>query len=407
MLVKEAIVFTWVAGIAISAIIASACIRCRVKVSPMKLAGISILISSLILFLAFAFLFGISGSILQFEPMRVGFAPVIVAAFLIAFFMAWNIGANDTANSVATSIGSGVLGLRGALLRIIIFDFAGAVLFGVYVTKTIGKGIVDISAVQDTSIVIAGALSALLAASMWIMIATWKALPVSTTHSIVGGMLGFGLIATGAGAEINWGVMGKIALSWITSPVFGAFAAFSIFLLLRKFLIERVEDVGTVERTFGYLQVATAMYVGFSFGANDVANAVGPLYLILSSHQGSIIVHPIAVLAFGGAGIVIGALTWGYRVISTIGEKITALHPTRGFAAEFSTASVVLAASYLGMPISTTHTIVGSVIGVGLAGGLEAVNLRVVRSIIIAWLFTVPTAMLFSTIIYMGVHLIV
>lgn len=305
--------------------------------------------------------------------------------------MAWNIGANDTANSLGTSIGSGVLSLRGALIRIAIFDFLGAVFFGTYVTKTIGKGIVDTSSITDVTIITIGAFSALSAAGIWITIATWKGLPVSTTHSIVGAMLGFGLISLGTGS-VNWAVMKKIVLSWITSPIFGAIGAFVIYTLIRKFVLERTTNLSKVERVFGYLQIATAMYVGFSFGSNDVANAVGPIYLVLTYHGGTIM--PIWVLAFGAIGIIIGAFTWGYKVIMTVGTRITKITPTLGFSAEYSTATVILIASALGLPISTSHTVVGSVIGVGLAKGRkEALYWKVVWKIVQSWLLTVPITM--------------
>lgn len=313
--------------------------------------------------------------------------PILILILLAGFYMAWNIGANDTANSIGTSVGSGVLSLRGAVIRIIIFDFAGAVLYGKFVTKTIGKGIVDIEAIGDVHVITIGALAALLAASLWVTFATFKSLPVSTTHSIVGAMLGFGLVAAGM-HNINWMVMAKIVLSWVVSPLAGAIVAFTIYNMVRFFVIRKVEDSAKVEKVFGYLQIFTAMFVGFAIGSNDVANAVGPIYLVYTLRGGSVAMNWI--LALGGMGIVVGTVTWGYRVIDTIGKRVTEVTPTRGFAAEFACASVVLANSFIGLPISTTHTLVGSVIGVGFARGLKALNLAIVTRIIASWIITVP-----------------
>lgn len=325
---------------------------------------------------------------------------VILAAGL---YMAWNIGANDTANSIGTSVGSGVLGMRGALVRICIFDFLGAVLFGGYVTKTIGKGIVSLDKIPSSDLVVIGALSSLLGAGIWLTLATWRGLPVSTTHSIVGAVLGFGLVAAGW-QGIKWSVMKKIVASWFTSPIAGAVVAFLIYtLLIKRFVLKRAKNVKKTERVFGYLQVATAMYVGFAFGSNDVANAVGPIYMILT-YSGAEAVNPVGLLALGAFGIILGAVTWGYKVIETIGKKVTEITPTRGFAAEFSAASVILIASAVGMPISTTHTIVGAVIGVGFARGIKALNIGIIYRILISWFVTVPLTAIFSVAIFLLVR---
>lgn len=327
---------------------------------------------------------------------------LIVLAVISAFYMAWNIGANDAANSMATSYGSRALNLRQIIILAAILEFIGATLFGKNVVKTIAKGIVPIETL-DPHLVIYGAVAALLSAGLWITIATYLHLPVSTTHSIVGAMLGFGIAAVSQNHlslnAIKWDELFKIMLSWLISPITGAILAFFIFslirlILFRKFHYERVEKV------FRYLQIFTACYVAFAHGSNDVANSVAPLAVIFGHSAEGYYEISRELLAFGGIGIAIGIATWGYRVIKMVGDSITQLTYTRGFSAEFATATTVLTASAIGMPISTTHTLVGSVIGVGLAGGLAGVNLDVIQKIIFSWILTLPISMLFSIGIY-------
>lgn len=320
--------------------------------------------------------------------------PFLVLIVLTGLYTAWNIGANDTANSIGTSVGSGVLTLRGALFRIVVFDSLGAILFGRHVTETIGKGIVDLKAIPDPQFVVIGAFSALLGAGLWLTIATWKGLPVSTTHSAVGAMLGFGFISMGRDS-IRWAVMKKVVASWVISPLVGAIGAFLIYtFLVKRLILRRTENIKKVEGVFGYLQVATAMYVGFAFGSNDVANAIGPVYMMLN-YRG-LDLNYSWLLAFGAFGIALGTLTWGYKVIETIGKRVTEVTPSRGFAAEFSAASVILISSYIGMPISTTHTVVGSVVGVGFARGVKALNIDIIYRILASWFLTVPIAAIFA-----------
>ncbi|MDI9646573.1 MAG: inorganic phosphate transporter [Archaeoglobales archaeon] len=320
-----------------------------------------------------------------------------ITALIVSFYVAWNIGANDAANSMATSYGSGALTIRQIIIIAAILEFCGAFFFGARVTKTIAKGIVPVELI-DPHLVFVGALAALFSAGIWITVATFYKLPVSTTHSIVGAMLGFGLAAVSAKhialEQIKWEVLTKIVLSWIISPISGAILAFVVFKIIKFTLFERYETQ-EVERVFKYLQVATACYMAFSHGSNDVANAVGPIALITGYKE-----LPSWILFFGGIGIATGVATWGYRVIETIGKNITELTFTRGFSAEFSAATIVLLASYLGMPISTTHTLVGSVIGVGLAGGIASVNLKMVQRILFSWVLTVPAAAALTISIY-------
>lgn len=323
---------------------------------------------------------------------------LIIVAAVVGFYVAWNIGANDAANSMATSYGSRALTLRQIIILASILEFSGAALFGKKVTHTVAKGIVPIE-LLDHNLVVYGALAALISAGFWITISTYYHLPISTTHSIVGAMLGFGLAAVSqnhlALEQINWNVLAKIVLSWIISPLFGAALAFTVFMLIRFLLLDRIASE-SVEHVFRYLQVLTACYMAFAHGSNDVANATGPIAAILG-YSGGV---PSWVLLFGGLGIAIGIATWGYRVIETVGKNITELTFTRGFSAEFATATTVMLASNFGMPVSTTHTLVGSVIGVGLAGGLASVNLKIVQKIIFSWIVTVPVAAGMSISLY-------
>jgi PiT family inorganic phosphate transporter len=397
----------------------------------------------------------------------------ILLALAIGLFMAWNIGANDVANAMGTSVGSGALTLRQAVLVAAVFEFGGAVLVGGHVTSTIKGGILSPELFGDTpEIFMFGMAAALLGAAIWLLVATMFGLPVSTTHSIVGAVVGFGIITVGWG-NVNWGTMASIVLSWVVSPLCGGLLAFLTFTFISRKIIladspydatvrwtpylvavvgftlslsilykglknlnldlpftlagpaclliggvlgfsmrawvkRRHRPTGfsvvAVERLFAGLQVITACYVAFAHGANDVANAIGPLAGILQVYQDGTLAAtapvPIWILALGGVGIVVGLGTYGYKVIMTIGHQITSMTPTRGFSAEFGAATTVLAASRLGLPISTTHTLVGAVIGVGFARGLAALNLRVIRNIVTSWIITIPAAGLISVVAF-------
>ena len=404
----------------------------------------------------------------------------VTIGLVFGFYMAWNIGANDVANAMGTSVGSGALGLRQAILAAAVFEFLGAVLVGSHVTETVKKGIVHVDAIPDVTIFMAVMVSSLLAAGIWLQLATWKGWPVSTTHSIVGAVAGGGIAAAGFGG-VNWPKLGFIAVSWVLSPVIGAMIAFFLFraisrgilashtprVMVRRWsplLVAMVVEIlflsmlykglknlhldlpfgralawatvlalvaalatalrfwsrrsarnrrgspfGYVERQFRWLQVVTACYVAFAHGANDVANAIGPVAGAWSAwSSGSMagkVPVPTWILVMGGGGIVVGLATWGYRVMETIGRKITELTPSRGFSAEFAAATTVLVCSKLGLPISTTHTLVGSVIGVGLARGIAALDLRVVRHIFAAWVITLPVSFVFSAALLVVIRL--
>lgn len=396
--------------------------------------------------------------------------------------MAWNIGSNDLANAMASAVGAKAINLRTAVIFGGILAFIGAVFVGSSVTDTIRKGIIDPTLIENDLYIMYGAIAALLGASFWITIATWKELPISTTHSIVGGMIGFGMVAGGVGM-VNWYKVGSVVASWAISPIIGGILSYFIFKTIFRFILikndplkaaknlgpvfigatffiitaslflktpagDRIgwgieqflllslligfisagigrililiffknnitnesqsqEDVyQKVEEVFRRLQVMTSCYVAFALGANDVANAIGPMAAAWSVEMtgsvGAEVTIPYYLLFLGGIGIAVGMATWGYRVIKTIGTKITHLNNTRGFSIDFGAATSVLLASKMGMPVSTTHAVVGAVIGVGLARGLEAVDLRVIKKIVITWIITVPVAAFTTAAIFLG-----
>jgi len=397
---------------------------------------------------------------------------LILLAALCGFFMAWGVGANDVANAMGTSVGSKALTIKQAILIAMVFEFAGAYLAGGEVTSTIRKGIVDSAIFQERpEDLVFGMLSALLAAGFWLAIASYRGWPVSTTHSIVGAIVGFAAVGVSPDA-VNWGKVGTIVMSWLVSPIMAGTISFLLFrsvqhlILLQDdpftkakryipiymffvgFLIAMVtllkglkhvfKDNGmslsffdsaliasavgmvvamigsylltkvkrdlslevdnrfaNVERVFAVLMIFTACSMAFAHGSNDVANAVGPLAAVVSivSSGGDISAKtgmPSWILLLGGSGIVVGLATYGFKVMGTIGRKITELTPSRGFAAELGAAATVVIASGTGLPISTTHTLVGAVLGVGLARGIGALNLRMVGSIFLSWLVTLP-----------------
>ena len=370
----------------------------------------------------------------------------------LALYMAWAIGANDVANAMGTSVGSGALTVWGAILVAAIFEFAGAFFAGGHVTDTVRKGMLDVSLV-DRDQLIYGMLGSLAAAGTLLVGATRFGLPVSTTHAIVGAIVGFGVVSVGP-EVVNWGKIGQIVLSWLTSPLIAGVFAFVIFQITRAkvldtndpvaqirklgpiffflvffiiglvtlfkglkplklnleltealmgsillgfigagvgvFFIRRVElgqedpkhRFSRVEKIFVVLQILTACAIAFAHGSNDVANAIGPLAAISSAISGADLGGKASVspwmLAIGGIGIVFGLATWGYRVMETVGKRITELTPSRGFAAQLAAATTIVVASRLGIPVSTTHTLVGAVLGVGLARGISALDIRAV-----------------------------
>jgi len=392
----------------------------------------------------------------------------------LALYMAWAIGANDVANAMGTSVGSGALTVWGAILVAAVFEFGGAFFAGGHVTDTVRKGMLDLSLISREQLIY-GMLGSLAAAGTLLIGATRFGLPVSTTHSIVGAIVGFGAVAIGPDV-VNWPKIGQIVLSWLTSPLIAGVIAFIIFQITRAnildtkdpilrirrlgpvffffvffiiglvtlfkglkplkldldlkeallgsvalglvgtaigaFFIRRVqlgeEDpkhrFSRVEKIFVVLQILTACAIAFAHGSNDVANAIGPLAAVTSAIGGAELggKAPVAawMLAIGGLGIVVGLATWGYRVMETVGKRITELTPSRGFAAQLAAATTIVVASRLGIPVSTTHTLVGAVLGVGLARGISALDLRVVGKIIVSWVATLPIAAVLSMFFY-------
>ncbi len=404
----------------------------------------------------------------------------IVLAAAFGLFMAWGIGANDVANAMATSVGSKALTIRQAIVVAAIFEFAGAVLAGGEVTSTIRKGIVDadqLMGIDDgAKMLVFGMLAALLAAGTWLLIASKNGWPVSTTHSIVGAIVGFAAVGIGVDA-VQWGKVGTIVMSWVVSPLTAGFIAYLIYRSVQKLILsqddplakakryvpvymflaaftitlvtilkglkhvgltlsirdsyflaiaiavgiavigavaiarikpdpkaEKSQHFYTVERVFGVLMVITACGMAFAHGSNDVANAIGPLAAVVSIAKNGVIGAKSSldawVLMLGGAGIVVGLATFGRHVIATVGKKITQLTPSRGFAAELAAATTIVIASGTGIPISTTHTLVGAVLGVGMARGIEAIDLRVVARILVSWVITIPAGAILAILFF-------
>ncbi|MCG5501913.1 inorganic phosphate transporter [Ectothiorhodospira lacustris] len=402
----------------------------------------------------------------------------IVLACIFGFFMAWGVGANDVANAMGTSVGSRALTIKQAVIIAAIFEFAGAWLAGGAVTQTIRSGMLDANLLSGTpEILVFGMLASLLAAGTWLLVASIFGWPVSTTHSIVGAIIGFAIVAIGMEA-VQWGKVGAIAISWILSPALSGVVAFVLFrsvqvlildtpnplenakryvpfyiflaafftalitllkglthlgldfsaiqsygiaavfalitaglglMAIRRLRFDPADDrdfhFSNVEKVFGVLMLVTACAMAFAHGSNDVANAVGPLAAVVSVVQtGEVSVHaamPMWILLLGGAGIVLGLVTYGHRVIATVGTGITQLTPSRGFAATLAAAMTVVLASGTGLPISTTHTLVGAILGVGLARGIAAINLSVVRAIFMSWIITLPAGALLSIIFFL------
>ena len=404
---------------------------------------------------------------------------LVVVAIVIAVYMAWNIGANDVANSMADAVGSKALTIFWAVVLAAICNFCGAVLVGSHVTDTVRKGIIDTQAfVHDPRMLAHGMVCAMLAAAVWLNLASYFGMPVSTTHSIIGAIIGFGILQAGL-AHIHWGTLGQIVASWFISPVAGGIMAFFIFKLISRYILsvekpaiaarkgvpvcafftfaililaiiyrglknlhlnlkgpEAIalsilggiiasgisallvrksrncdgeltyeEQLTQVEKIFAVLVIITSCTVAFAHGANDVANAIGPLAAVAeivknNSVPGKVPVS-IGFLVLGGTGIAVGLAMFGYRVMRVVGTKVTEITPSRGVAADLSTMATVLTCSKMGLPISTTHTLVGAIIGVGLARGITAINRKVVGSIFTSWFATVPIAAILTILIYL------
>jgi len=402
----------------------------------------------------------------------------ITLALVFGLYMTWGIGANDVANAMGTSVGSRAITVAQAVVIAAIFEFAGAFLAGGHVTSTIRKGIIDPEPLLGhPEILVYGMLAALLASGIWLMVASARGWPVSTTHSIVGAIVGFAAVGIGADA-VQWGKITQIVSSWVVSPLLGGLVAYLLMVSIRRLilntdhpfesakrwgpvyiflvgfiislvtlfkglthlhltltvgmsfllafligglvaaagwaLIRRVRmdpkadrdfHFASVEKVFTPMMIFTACAMAFAHGSNDVANGIGPLAAVVSIvnsggqvQQASAL--PTWILLVGGAGIVVGLATMGYRVMQTIGSHITELTPSRGFCATLAAAATVVLASRTGLPVSTTHIAVGAVIGVGLARGVGAIDLRVIGGIVVSWLVTLPVGAALAAIIY-------
>ncbi|MFG6138496.1 inorganic phosphate transporter [Halomonas sp. B23F22_10] len=402
----------------------------------------------------------------------------IILACAFGFFMAWGVGANDVANAMGTSVGSKAITIKQAIIIAVIFEFLGAWLAGGEVTQTIRKGIIDPALLEnDPQLLVYGMLASLLAAATWLLIASMRGWPVSTTHSIVGAIVGFAMAGLGMEA-VGWAKVGQIAASWVVSPLMSGSIAFMLFKSVQHLIFENrdpfaaakrfvpmyvflvgfivamvtltkgLKHVGLelgfgeslfyavllgivvmllggllerrvgaekrkgdafgfdgVERVFGVLMLFTACAMAFAHGSNDVANAVGPLAAVIGVIYSDGVIGgdsliPWWVLVLGGGGIVVGLVTYGHKVIATVGTGITELTPSRGFAATLAAATTVVLASGTGLPISTTHTLVGAVLGVGLARGMAALNLRVIGTIVMSWLITLPAGAILAIMFF-------
>ena len=397
-----------------------------------------------------------------------GIPIILISSAMLGFFTAYGVGANDVANAMGTSVGSKVLTIKQAVLVAAVFEFLGAFLAGGGVTQTIRKGVIDPALFDgNLEILIYGMISALFAAGTWLLVASLRGWPVSTTHTIVGAIVGFGIYALGIN-EINWTVVGNIGLSWITSPLSSALVAGLFYYICKTYIIDndsrfkgliirmyiflagfaialitvtkglknifkqqelfvsfqesvfisgiaallftfifyyfskaKLKQSVNSESQFAYLMIFTSCAVAFAHGSNDVANAIGPLAAINQAtnqllNQPYTLETPLWILFLGATGIVIGLATLGYRVMKTIGENIVKLTPSKGFSAQLAAALTVVIASQLDMPVSTTHTLVGAVIGIGLVEGASTINFNSVRTIVLSWVVTLPAGALLS-----------
>ncbi len=308
---------------------------------------------------------------------------IAIAAIAVAFYIAWNIGSNDSANAMGTAVGAGILSFRQATLTIAIFVLLGAYLKGYKVMKTVGEGIVPPGFLTMEMAVIA-----LLAAGLWVTIATLKGLPVSTTQSIVGGVIGVGLAAS---APVNWWTLGKIASAWVISPILSGFLAMGLYKFY-GWVVSRIKSVSVIEAMYKALAILGGSYMAFNFGTNEVANASGPIV-------GAGFLEPRAAGVLVALSLAVGSLTFSYAVMHTVGKKITALGPISAFAAQFGSAIAVSLANFFGLPVSSSQSIVGGVVGVGLVVG-QGVEKSVIRDILFGWIVTPLTGIGISLVLF-------
>lgn len=317
---------------------------------------------------------------------------LLIFGVIISIYMAFNIAANDIGNSVGTTVGSGSLTMRKALLLGAVFEFIGALYFGNNVIKTVGSGIISPDVLQAT-----GAFIITLAAALWITITIIKKIPISGSDAIVSAVVGVGIVSVGI-SNINWETLGFIVLSWILSPLIGLAAGFSVYYLLKNFFLKkvtRIASTGRLEKIFSYLQIGSSAFTALNVGAIDIAVATGVLYYTFGTSIGA------GIKILGALGIVLGILVAGGRITDTIGRRITDLIPSRGFSAQISAATVIFLFAGFGMPVSPTQTLVGTIIGVGLARGTSTVKLDVIKNIATTWVVTIPACIFISASLYL------
>jgi inorganic phosphate transporter, PiT family len=314
---------------------------------------------------------------------------------LMSLAVGWSIGANDAANSLGTAVGSRVINLRQGIILIAIFGFLGAFLQGSHVTATIGKGIIPMDRL-DKQTALYVALVACFAACAWVVLATFWKMPISTSHSIVGAVAGAGLAV---GAPVKWKILGDIFICWIFTPVGAAVLGYVIFFICKN-TFYRVVPRRFVKPVVSALIILSGCYVAYSWGANDVANATGVIV-------GAGIISSQLSVIIGGAAIVLGIVTWGYKVIETIGSGITHLLPLMAFAAQLASGINVHIYTMFGIPVSTSHSIVGAIFGVGLVKGVKVLNVRILREIVFCWLATPFVSGIMAFIILKGMRFFV
>lgn len=430
-----------------------------------------------------------------------GLTIVVAAAF--GAYLALNIGANDVANNMGPAVGANALPMLGALVIAAVCETAGALIAGSDVVSTIASGIVAPSSFADGSVFVLAMLAALLSSALWINLATWIGAPVSTTHAIVGGVMGVGAAAAGLGA-VEWGTMSRIAASWVISPVMGGGLAALALWIINRLIIERDDKVaaartwvpvliGVMAWAFGAyialkglknlfpVSLGTAVLIGlvvgvlswlaarphvrrqaarldnrnrslkvmfqlplvlsaallsFAHGANDVSNAIGPLAAIVQTmggaQHGEALSIPLWVMVIGALGISVGLMLFGPRLIHMVGDQITKLNAMRAYCVALSAAITVIAASWLGLPVSSTHIAVGGIFGVGfLREAIEARRMasgpdedtpprlaheerrrrKLVRrshfmTILAAWIITVPATALLSALVFWALRMV-
>ena len=406
---------------------------------------------------------------------------LIIGASL-GLFMTWAIGSKDVANTMGTAVGSGGISIKQAIIIAIVFEFLGVVLAGSQVTNTIQNDIIDSSSVLAKSeVLVFGMMAVILAASLWIMVASRYGWPMSITHTVIGAMVGFGVVGVGV-AAINWFMLAKFFVSWVISPLLSGLVGLILMEVIHKLILKKnpvgraikytyplvfivgfsvsfitffrgiaiikleisvwgtvllatvfglflakicqhwigkivLDDyqehdlqLSNVEIVFGPLMILAACALAFSHGANDVASSMGPIALLVQiiQHRGDlqsiptdVAGVPVWILVLGGFGILLGMVTLGYRVMQTIGRKITELTPTSGFCATIATALTVILATRIGLPVSTAQIAIGAVVGVGMSRGMDVADFRVVQGIYVTWLITIPASMIISAVFYL------